>query len=440
MAFSGAGLPINIAGDAQEAANILGLNDWNIQEGSYNGATFHWMVPPYNGLDPVAGLINYVTNAFGTNPKPNYGTWSNALNMQDAVTRKLTIYPVPNYNGFYVDDFGNNGVIVTITGLVWGPDYLDVLQKCKQAFMDVPAPGSSFQNPVGATTGNNFRTLNHIIYGQVPGPVYFMNVTDGASNSFWRAASFTLTLCVANPAYLYLTSSTPSWQQEAQSILNFAETLTISITQAFALLQTIDSQVSTGSILGSGRGLAVYQDIPVVNGTGKYIQSITQEIQNKLDDLNTVYENSMAFLVQSTGGEIKNSFWDSIEIDTSSLPVYLSNNEVFTEGDAAAVIEAYAIQVNAFILYAEQNNYQTALQENIFALKNGVVAMNNFAKAFLGQNQTTKTVEALAQTDLFSFMDQNGVAHTKFPEANDLNRGQWFSCLRIPPGATPVLP
>jgi hypothetical protein len=438
MSFGGNNVPASVVGLITQAANISGLNNWNLQEASYNGAQFHWMQPAYNGIDPVAGIISYIESGFGGSQKPNYGTWSNVVNMQDQATRKLVVFPVPNYNGFYIDDFGNNGVSITVYGLIYGPSYQEVLEKCQAAFLDVELfPGSGGSNngqPIGVSTGDNFRNLVHPIYGLIKN-VYYAGFTLIHSSDRWRAAAFQLNLIAQNPDYLTTIPQIPAWEQEAQDILNAALTLLISITQAFTLAQSIADNVSSVSL--SVR--ESFQDLsPVINSTGYYIQAITQEITERLETLKDTYTNSMAFLVQNTGGAVQSAYWDAVVIDTSTLPVYLIAGSVFTAPDADAVIVAYVSQVNDFITYAVQNGYELSLANNISALKNSVVSLNQFATTFLAQSRTNTVIQTPIQTNLRVAMFNNDISLSKFDEVNNLNRGQWFSGLRIPAGTNVI--
>lgn len=434
MAFQGNALPASVVGLITQAANISGLNNWNLQEASYNGAQFHWMQPAYNGIDPIAGIVAYIESGFGGSQKPNYGTWSNVVNIQDQATRKLVVFPVPNYNGFYIDDFGNNGVSITVYGLVYGPSYEEVLQKCQTAFLDVELfPGSAGANngqAIGANTGSNFRNLVHPVYGLIK-DVYYNGFTLIHSSERWRAAAFQLDLIAQNPDYLTTIPQVPAWEQEIQNILNLALTLLVSITESFALAQSIADNVdSIGSSLREP-----FQDLsPVINSTGYYIQSITQQIEDRLDSLKTIFINSMAFLVQNTGGAVQNAYWDAVVIDTATLPVYLISGSVFTAPDADAVIVAYVNQVNDFITYAVQNGYELSLANNITALKNSVVNLNQFATTFLAQSRSNTVIQTPIQTSLRMAMFNNNISLSKFNEVNNLNRGQWFSGLRIPAG------
>lgn len=417
-----AGLPVNIAGFAQEVANIIGINNWNLQEASYNGAQFHWMQPSYNGLNPLAGLINYAESDFGGQPqKPSYGTWSNIISIKDAVKRKLCVFPVPNYNGYYIEDFGSAGVQVDIVGLVYGPDYQEVMQRCLAAFMD-------YESPVGSGSGyltkTNFRQFVHPVFANVSN-VYFSSYEPIASSDKWRAASFRMQLIVQQPDYLVTQSAQPTWQSEVQNILNQAQTIVISISQAVSLIQSVSP---------SSFGLTSGVTQPVLSGNGMYPQSIENQIQIKLNTITSIFQSSMAFFVHNSAGQIQNSYWDAIVVNFSLLPIYLTSSESFSYSDAQAIITAYVNKITEFIDFAEKNNYNLDLQNNISAMKTSVVYLNNVAELFLAQNENNITSTTNSQTDLYTLMFANNVGHASFDKINSLNRGVWFSCLRISSG------
>lgn len=456
-----AGLPVNIAGFANEIANIVGINDWNLQEATYNGALFHWMQPSFNGINPLAGLINYVNSDPGTiSQKPPYGTWSNIMTIKDTIKRKLCVFPVPNYNGYYIEDFGSTGAHVDIIGIVYGADYLNVLTKCLQLFNDSQVPGSN--PPVGVFSKNNFRQFVHPVFGntnlgsvngdQVFTDVYFVSYELITSSDKWRAASFRMQLIVQNPYYLTIPSTAPSWQSEVQILLNLAQNVIISINQAFSLIESETaplppfSQVHDfGSVFNSSANLSLVlgqsvgsntnnTPLPVITGRGLYINSIDNIINTYLTNITNVFKSSMAFFVQNSASQIQNSYWTSIVINYSLLPVYLTSSQIFSYSDAQAILTNYADIINNFVLIVEQNGYTSSLQQNIQAIKNSIVYLNNVAELFLEQNRANIVTNTTSQSDLYSLMFQNDADINNFPEINDLNRGSWFSCLKIPAG------
>lgn len=450
------GLPFNLAGVANQVANIIGINDWALQEASYNGAQFHWMVPSYSGLNPLDGVISYVQSDLSNEPqKLNYGTWSNIVNMRDSVSRKLAVFPVPNYDGFYIEDFGANGVPIDIIGIIYGPDYLEVLEKCLIAFNDVETfPGSG----IGKVSGNNFRQFVHPVFGVPPASatsittqtnnnVFFARMDVITSSDKFRAASFRLSLLSQTPSYLLNVSTVPSWQEQAQGVLNQAQNITVSIAQTEPLIE-IGKNLISGSdslqqklrILMSGKdknSLIVTDNgetIPIINGRGQYVQSLENQIQNQLNALVNIFNSSMAFFVQNSAGQIQSPYWNAIVIDYSVLPIYIAETVEFSFSDAQIIISSYAQKIIEFIAYAEANRFQYVLQDNIDSMKTSLVYLNNIAELFLAQDGSHSETLTSSPTDLYSLMSFNDIDLNKFNEINDLNRGVWFSCLKIPAG------
>lgn len=421
---------------ANELAGITGLNNWQLNECSYNGAQFHWMQPSYNGLNPVGALEEFIQQEFdsGSNQKPNYGTWANVFSMQDRIDRKLCVFPVPNMNGYYIDDFGNSGATISIVGLVYGPSYLQVLDNCSQAFLDTQAPigstASVNNTPQGLVTGDAFRTLEHIIYGPIQ-RVYLKDYTILTKSDKYQAAAFELTLIASDPSYLYVEPSNSSFQIQLQEYLAAAEALILGINQTFSLGQQLNNNIS---FLGDpGPPNPIYQ-ISVINGTGQYLNSVIAEITEKLLQVSQSFINCMAFLAQNNGGIISNSFWNAITINYSVIPLYLTPGQAFSQGDAQVIITTYQNVVNDFLQYANENIYISNIQNNVFAISQGLVVLNNFAQTALTQNAPVLTVKTNRVTDLYTLMFNNDQNFSNFESIVSANAGSWFSCLTIPSG------
>lgn len=422
---------LGIGSFANQVADIVGINNWNIQEASYNGALFHWMAPASSGVDPLGAVVQYAQNNLSDNPqKPNYSTWSNLNNFQDTISRKLVVYAVPNYDGYYVEDYGSNGVLLEFVGLIFGTDYMDVLDKCVQAFSDSPnALGSN----IGNLSGNNFRVLNHPLFGQVNG-VYFKDFSVITASNRFQAASFKLTLIASDPSYLInANSATNTWQQQAQTYLNGAQDVLSGITQTFSLGQSLVNSVLPSPFVDSSTSSIT---LPVINGKGQYLVSIMNEIENKLITLSEMFTNCMAFLVQNDGGVVLNPFWQGITIDYSELPIFLAPNQAFSEADAQVIISFYNDAIDEFVAYTIKNGFNYNLQKNIIDLANSLTYMSSFAEVVLTQNNQSVNITTKENNDLYTLMFNNEVDFSKLSNINTVNSGEWYSCLVIPSGIT----
>lgn len=428
MALGGA---LNLASFAQEVANIVGITKWNVQEVIYNGALFCWMQPSYATANPAEGITQYIQNDLGSKAaaKPPYGTWSSLFENRDSIDKKLIVFPVPNYNGFYIDDFGLNGSFISMVGIVNGTEYLQTLDKCATAFLDSPSP----TNPaLGVNSKSNFRVLQHLIYGGPIRNVYLKSFNIITSSENFQAAAFQLELIASDPSYLTPSNKRQTWQQDAQEILDESIAVLIQITQTFSLGQSLVNSGSVGGTL-SGSSAPVNQ-VPIINGTGIYLNGVIAEIQKQLANLTDIFSNSMAFLEQNCGGLLNNSYWDAIVVDPSKLPIYLAPGQAFTYSDAQVVIANYTNLVNSFISFANDAIYSYNIQNNIFALGNSIVALNDFSKLVLLQNTNILNILPKANIDLYGLMQSNNISLTEFANISVLNQGQWYSSLMIPAG------
>ena len=417
-----------IGGFAEELASILGINNWQLNECSYNGAQFHWMQPSFNGLNPAASITSYIENALtgSASQKPNYGTWSNVFSCQDTLTTKLAMSPIANMNGTYVEEFGVSGAMIEMVGLVYGPSYMTVLDTCTRSFFDTQVANSN--PPIGVTTGVNFRQLNHIIYGLVT-QVYRVGYSIITSSDKFQAAAFKLTLLASDPSYITTPTNTSSWASEIQNILNGAEGGAADINQAFSMGQSLP-----GSLLGAP-SVNIEQGVvtPVRNGTGKYLQSILKEINNRLVEVGSVFDNCMAFLAQNSGG-FSNSYWNSIIVDYTKLPIYLSSGQIFQYSDAQIIISYFTSVINTFIKYSKDHGYDYNLQNNIFSMSKSVTYLNEYSKLVLSKNNTLSSYVTVSNDNLYNILFNNKVQLSNFDAIIKRNEGAWYSCLSIPPG------
>lgn len=420
-------------GNANLIAELIGLNEWNLQEASYNGVLFTWMNPSYAGVDPLASLINYVENPTN-NAKPNFETTAYGYSATDGISRKLATFSPPGYSGEYCDDFNIGGVVIEMVGLIVGPSYQQVLDKCLIYFNDVETmPGSR----LGKLTQGNFRVLNHVVYGRIEN-VYLQNMTVLTSDENYQAASFRLTFRATDPSFINgLASIADDWKTQAQDILNNAQGAISSITQTFTLGQTVVSSVVSTQTTELNSQLTSYKASPIIiNGKSYGLPSIIKQIEAQINDLISDFKNSMAFLVQNDGDIITSPYWESILVNYKQIPIYLAPNESFSESDAQVIIQNYADQVNAFIQYCKDNGFEYNLQKNIIAARNSIVFLDQFSKAIITRQLSNITVTTTQNSDLLSLMIDKNIDLGLLENINETNQGSWYSALTISPGTT----
>ncbi len=415
-----------------QAANILGINNWPLQEATYNGATFHWMQPSYAGVDPIASLVEYAQKALdGVGQKPNYSTWSNLNSFQDGITKKLGVYSIPNYNGVAVDEFGLNEVEFEFVGLIFGTDYMTLLETLNQAFLDEE---TFLGSGIGKSSKSNFRTLTHPIYSGPIKNVYYRSHSLITSSDKFQCASFKLSLLAADPSFLMNSkTSKNTWQQEAQKVLNAGEGIGIGIGQTFSLGQSFINGSFTPSPTAMGSSISEIS-FPIINGRGLYLNSIVAEIERKLTELSNLFTNCMAFLVQTDGGAVKSPYWEGVTVDLTILPIFLAPGQKFTQSDAQVIIQFYNDAVDVFYKYSSVNGFDYNLQNNFFAIATSLALLSQFSEIVLTQNKENVSVVTTKLSDLYTVMFNNQVDFAEFENINFVQNGAWYSCLTIPPG------
>jgi hypothetical protein len=245
--------------------------------------------------------------------------------------------------------------------------------------------------------------------------------------------SFELQLIIKDPSYLAVAPLNTPWQVDTQNELDAAEALITSILQTFSL--------STGLTTNSypytpSGGLGLPEDNPLIDTKGVYLVFTEQQISTQLTTLSNVFLNSIAFLVQNSGGEIVNSFFDAIEIDFSLLPIYTSESGLFSFSDAQSLITNYDNQVNRFITNANDQNYDYFLQDNLSSLRNSLVVLNDVSKLILIQDENIKEVTLIKQQSLTEVIIENGARLANLENIAALNNGLYFSSTSIQAGTT----
>ena len=185
---------VRIQGIAQE----LGIDEWQLQQGSYNGYIFHvvdnvldQLNKNYNPLDPAINEIrslasNATKKSLGVSAKDSttipFGAGIGSTQIQDRVARKIAINPLPNGKD-NIQQLGYSGQMFSILGILWGSTYLEVrdqMQKMMYSDDDVLA-----NNP------NEYHVLNHPILGRIKN-CWLIEMQHVNISSVWRGALYRL--------------------------------------------------------------------------------------------------------------------------------------------------------------------------------------------------------------------------------------------------------
>lgn len=417
---------------ATEVAQLLQFTGWEIQDGAYNGAYFHVLYPNYSLINPAEGITNFLLDP--SQPMP-VGAKTGTTTITDRVRKKITEYVIPNREGNVLEEYGTHSPTITIIGLVTGPNSMNVFQSQLEYFLDSALDSTVPQSQqVGTISGTDFRVLIHPVFGIIPNVMledYEILLNSTRHNSM----AYKLMFKVPDPSYLKDFSVTTTWQTNVQGYLTASEVAANEIVQTFSLA----SGITTHSYPYNESLQPVPQEettLPILDTRGVYLSSTVADITLLLTELAAIFTNSIAYLVQFSGGEIVNSFYDSIAINYNVLPVYAPNNKIFQFSDAQSLLTNYTNKINDFFDFINNFNYDYFLQPNIIALSNSVVYMNDTSEGILLKNNTLTEFTLNTSQALFSFALQNGVTQDNLDDVAQRNSGKFFDALLVPAGTT----
>lgn len=230
-------------GNIDQIANTLGLNNWDLQVGSYNGVTFHMandsalnQLQKYNPLaGPVQTAINVYKDqnagdVFGTHTTTNsalpYGTKTVAKNFSDLAERRLVKHNVPNMEGDVFEDLGFNGESFSGVGIVFGSEYYSALYNFETYFINDNAVKTS-----------DLHILRHPIRGVIKN-TYLQSAQIQYVYNKWRACVFTFKFESENVGTVRPVSST------------IANKLNQGLANAQGIATGMSQAVSDGNVLG----------------------------------------------------------------------------------------------------------------------------------------------------------------------------------------------
>lgn len=150
-----------------EIAQILGLENWDLQQASYNGCSFMTVVSNFEFLNPANGLFDalqsqpHTKKIFGYNSKdPNsnlYATRMHLTKATDKRSKKIVRRKIPNADFDVLQNMGSGGCSFTMNAVFTGENYLQALYNFEQAAFN----DDSFKN-----NPNIYKVLVHPIWGK----------------------------------------------------------------------------------------------------------------------------------------------------------------------------------------------------------------------------------------------------------------------------------
>lgn len=321
--------PLGVVQQAQQLANTLGVNNWQLQSGSYNGVTFHvvesFLDTLNNTFNPAAGIVDATTSLIGVstgntttqtdNNHLPYGTSAVSTGAFDSGQRKLAIFTPPNnYDVF--EDQGWYGETYTMVGIIWGAAYSKALNNLLNVMFD-----DSTALP------QNRNVLVHPVLGKIPGVVKLVNYERVYKSNLWRAVMYKFTFRSTKP-FAKLNTGVPGLTGEIDNAVSSILTISTTLLNTWGTIQAL--QISFGS---SGNTSNVQQ---VLQQSQKQVQSsvnvglsVTKLLVNNLKPVN-YNNNSLNNTPTQTinDPQLLNFFRTNITPGTINSILFLNNDSI----------------------------------------------------------------------------------------------------------------
>lgn len=229
---------LNIQSTILEIANLIGINDWQLVEGMYNGCSFTSLQPINSALAQTSigqtinnGIFAYnsIIGALGADAGDlnGYGRLFNTtmglMNVNDTMTNKLARKKLPYADYDNIEDMGNGGWSFTVNAIFIGTQYLTAFNNFLTAS----------QNPSPA----NKNQLVHPVYGQISGLVYLSSIKTRYSSDARQAVMVELS---------FEAEQSNAW---SQSTLNLTTIASIALTGVLGAVNAVGEALSLKSIL-----------------------------------------------------------------------------------------------------------------------------------------------------------------------------------------------
>jgi hypothetical protein len=407
----------------KSAASILGLEQWQLNNASYNGVSFTIFDSAVNKFNPLSALTGSHVNQFMNTLSPvnnisnfpsdpngllNYDTKIALNRINDTLSRKLSIYRLPGYNGYVLQDQGFDGSKHTATGLFVGSDYLT-------AFDNFLIAATNDENAQGAQ-----NILVHPIHGELD-ECYITNINVTFASDKWQALIFEFTFVCAQGLLSVTEHSAQSALSKIASVINeVMETIngigtSISDVQlAMGLMTNITSagkdnydggknsipvpipQPSFGqsSNLTANSSNSMIPTTPL-NVISPYANITKQPIYylkftdklNLMTSLNNSYgtlSNSVLLIYNklSPFGYV-NYDLANIPIDYTQLPPLFKYATIVGANEVDTLLQYYSNEISSIVKQYIDNGIDTIFADHIYNFHNSITQLSNLCKVLL---------------------------------------------------------
>ena len=390
-------------------AQILGVNEWNLKTGSYNGEVFFLsqsIIDKINVYNPAAGVIDSVSSLFGKteegNTKLGYGTMIKTTDMSDKGKAKVQVFSLPNNKDVF-EDMGWHGETISLTCVIAGPNY----EKANRNFF------FKAMNPEYAGVDKTGKTLKYVLVHPVWGRIENVRLMEYEriyKGSLWRANAWKLTFRTAEPLFKMFELPVTNYdfvKQKAANILAIAQSILGTYGAVILATKLISNTVTRISLESSANN--------AIAGVPKLITNFVPDIVD--EDIISPSYNSDYVLPQM-------NYFDSMSpSDVNSL----------------VSLVATEIDVSIEILESENSNLFYPLITNLQSITSD---FGSLASSVMDSyNGSSKEYLVPYDMSMFILCGQNNLNYNDFSSVIfNLNVGIIYSYNYIPKGLTLTIP
>lgn len=444
-------------GFANTVANAIGLNNWQLYPGSYNGVKFHLIaagvLDNLNRFNPASGAISQVeglltrSNLIGNtvapadNTKLPFGTSTVAKNVNDSGSKKYARHRVPNTNYNVLEDLGWDGEVIRVVGIIFGSSSVDANNNLFNVIINPtsvkPQDRNVLVHPVLGTVNNVFLTSYRRIHSSETYKAIAYEFTFETSSPILAQATPLNNLSKIATAFNTITSIYTAINQS----INLA-TILFTAGKNFInnFFQTNHNNVKVLSAQLIGVTRLLYFNLRPVNFVNPTLEALNPTTVNLSIGNPTSSPKTASNVPSSNSNAVRNNSG----IVSVNLSAY---NTAFNTGlpnGVSQVVTLYATSVQNAIDLINQTSQASSFQSAIANLQASVVALNNVGQALLANffNNTT-TIIIDNNTTLEEIFFQNNIDFntvTNIQQVISLNSGKFNSLNFIPAGTRIVLP
>ncbi len=453
-------------GYANTIAQILGLNNWQLNPGSYNGCKFHLISsgildnleqynPAAGAISQISGLLSSPNVLSGIPPATNdnlpYGTSTVSKNITDTGSKKYVRHRLPNSNSNVLEDLGWDGETIKCVGIIFGSSSLQANNNLFNVMINQKS-----------VTFLNRNVLVHPVLGKI-NDVLLVSYKRIHSSEYWKAIAYEFVFETSSPI-LAQTSPLNTLSQIA-TVFNTITSVYSAINSSIALATTLytagknivnsyfqtnynNSLINSATLIGVAK--LIYNNLTPTTFKNPTLEAInastvnlsigsTTESTGITNNVGTANSNQVATTTFTGVGSTP--YTGVVNINLSQY------NSAFKTGlpnGVSQIVTLYAQSVQNTINIIDQSGQSNSFQAVIANLEAGVVSLNNAAQSVLFnllENTTKITIQSITSLEeIFAQYNMNYQIAANIQQVLSLNPGIFNSVNLIPAGTQVVLP